>query len=125
MATILIIEDDEADQFTSEAMISLVRPDVNILIAADGREALEILSQEKTGPDLILLDINMPRMNGHEFLEAFCEDKFQKTPVVVLLTSSDQQRDKERVSQYNCVRDYLLKPMDEDKAHQLLAVMDK
>jgi len=56
----------------------------------------------------------MPRMNGHEFLKVFTEDNSRVIPVVVMLTSSDQQKDKDQAFTYKCVKDYLLKPISEE-----------
>jgi len=60
-----------------------------VLQAYDGQEALEVLKDLDTQPDVIFLDINMPRMNGHEFLEEY--SKWDKCSVVIImLTSSDK-----------------------------------
>jgi len=88
--------------------------DDELYIASDGKEAIEILESMPADPDLILLDINMPRMNGHEFLKVFTKDNTRTIPVVVMLTSSDQKQDKEQAFEYKCVKDYLLKPISED-----------
>lgn len=111
MQLIMIVEDNAADQFLSQAVIAAKRPDVKVVIANDGQEALELLKTAEPLPDLILLDINMPRMNGHDFLEVFSEDNTREIPVVIMLTSSNQERDKEKAMAYKCVREYLLKPI--------------
>ncbi|MEM7650823.1 MAG: response regulator [Pseudomonadota bacterium] len=125
MKTVLIIEDNEADQFLGELTIQRVRPDVQVLKAADGQEALDMLAENGIEPDLILLDINMPRMNGHEFLEAYSNNNERQIPVVVMLTSSDQERDKEQASGYHCVKDYLLKPIKPETVEDLQKIYDK
>lgn len=124
MKTILIIEDNEADQFLGQAIISSVRPDIEILKASDGQQALEILEEIGKEPDLILLDINMPRMDGHQFLEAFTDHNAREIPVVVMLTSSDQERDKEQAMAYRCVKDYLLKPIKKENIQKLEKLVD-
>lgn len=111
---ILIVEDSEPDQFLNKAILNRGQPKMNIMQAYDGVEALEFLEETHDRPDLILLDINMPRMNGHEFLKAYTERFNAVPPVVIMLTSSDQERDKQDALQYPCVVDYLLKPLNFD-----------
>lgn len=118
MKKILVIEDSEADQFYNQSIIESIYDNVEIHQAFDGEEALQILNNN-IDPDIILLDINMPRMNGHEFLEAYYRDAGKDTPVVIMLTSSDQERDKEKTSHYSCVRDYFLKPLTTDMVEKL------
>lgn len=117
MKKILVIEDSEADQFYNQSIIESIYNDVEIYQAFDGEEALGIL--DTIDPDIILLDINMPRMNGHEFLEVYYRDANKDTPVVIMLTSSDQDRDKEKTSKFKCVQDYFLKPLTEDMVKKL------
>lgn len=111
MNTVMIVDDSESDQFLSKVIIEKVNPDIRVLQAYDGQEALEILADLPKQPDVIFLDINMPRMNGHEFLAKYdaCEEQ---TVVVVMLTSSDQERDKEKSMSYKCVKKYFTKPLD-------------
>ena len=110
MQSILIIDDNKGDHFLNEAIIKSYSPDIKILKAYDGYEALNLLD-EGHEPDIILLDINMPRMNGHDFLKAWRKNSESSIPVVVMLTSSNQSVDKDKTEDYKCVRDYLLKPL--------------
>jgi CheY-like chemotaxis protein len=123
MKRILLIEDNEADQFLGQHVIQATRPGLEVQIASDGVEALEILSKMESEPDVILLDINMPRMDGHEFLKVFTNDNDREIPVVVMLTSSDQTLDKDRSMAYKCVKDYLLKPVSEEDIVALEALV--
>jgi len=107
----MIIDDSEADHFLAKDMIQKYNPNITVLQAYDGEEALEILTPMKEQPDVIFLDINMPRMNGHEFLENYSKQEKQ-APVIVMLTSSDQEKDKERSQAYQCVKKYCSKPLD-------------
>lgn len=111
MRTILIVEDDEADQFLHEVVIRRARPDVEIVKAFDGREALDLLAKIGTPPDLILLDINMPRLGGHDFLAEYVEQYHDEIPVIAVLTTSDQAADRERTMKYAVVKDYIVKPI--------------
>lgn len=111
MKSILLIEDSNADQFIAKTMISRLFPDVEILQAYDGIEALEVLRSLSSPPNLILLDINMPRMNGFDFLDSLCGEFPEDYPPIVMLTSSDQENDRLKARKYNCVNGYLLKPL--------------
>jgi CheY-like chemotaxis protein len=119
MKTVLIIDDNEADLFLDEIVIKGKFPDVKILKATDGEEALTIIEQNDKIPDVILLDINMPRMDGHQFLEAFTEENTKEIPVIIMLTSSNQDRDKEKANRYKCVKDYFLKPLTDESIEGL------
>lgn len=121
---ILLVEDQEADQFIAKRNLRKRWPDVEILCALDGEQAIEVLeSNMDCLPDLILLDINMPRMNGHEFMNAWSKRHNQSIPVVVMLTSSDQKADKEQAKEYAFVRDYILKPLDKNTVEALGTVL--
>lgn len=120
MPNILIVEDDIADQFLHEATVMEGFPDAKIYFARDGEEALQYIVEDSIYIDLILLDINMPRMNGLEFLEKYRElTGAPKIPVVVLLTSSYQDEDKKSASDYECVKDYLTKPLTPEQLNSL------
>jgi len=118
VSCVLVVDDSESDQFISKLMIESYAPNIVVLSAYDGQEALEMLASDECKPDLIFLDINMPRMNGHEFLEEY-NKKHDKEVVVVMLTTSEQKVDRERAMAYTCVKTYLIKPLD---ASQLGAI---
>ena len=70
---VLVVDDSDADQFLSKLMIRRFDPSIQVLQAYDGREALAVLDAMEEPPDAVFLDINMPVMNGHEFLAALHE----------------------------------------------------
>ena len=110
--SILIVDDSEADQFINQTLIKKHDANIEILQAYDGQEALNVLDECKALPDLILLDINMPGMNGHEFLEVYSTREYQGgQPSVVILTSSNQDKDKSLTTTYDCVLNYFEKPL--------------
>ncbi|MGN7439122.1 MAG: response regulator [Alcanivorax sp.] len=112
MNKILTVDDSETDQFYVKAIINSYDPDIQIIQAYDGREALNILrDHQDQKPDLILLDINMPGMNGHEFLKEYHQLVDQKSPVIVILTSSSEEKDIEQTKMYSNVVEYLTKPI--------------
>ena len=108
----MIVDDSDSDQFLARARLLQFDPEIEIIQAYDGQEALEKLEDPNVNPDVILLDINMPRMNGLEFLEQYSQRENQTT-VVAMLTSSDQPSDKEAALSYGCVKDYFVKLFDE------------
>ncbi len=114
ISKILIIDDSKSDQFIARVAIEELDENVEIFEAKDGLQAIEIL-QEGHKPDIILLDINMPKMNGFEFLNAYSKFSEQKISTVVMLTSSEQERDKEQAESFHFVKDYILKPIDLSK----------
>lgn len=112
LVTVMVVDDSEADHFICNHTLKKYNPDIKIIVAYDGQEALDILSEADDHPQVIFLDINMPRMNGHEFLEKYTETYGdQNGSVVVMLTSSDQQNDKDKSMAHDAVVDYFTKPL--------------
>lgn len=87
--TVLLVDDDEDDQDIFREAALLVNPDIRLLAARDGEDALSVLEQRASElPDFIFLDVNMPRMDGREFLRVVKADaRFQNVPVVIYSTS--------------------------------------
>lgn len=116
---ILLVEDDEVDTMNVKRAFKKVNIKNPLHIAGDGVEALAMLRGEGVPkltptPKIILLDINMPRMNGIEFLEHLRADPAFKSISVIVLTTSNEERDK--VAAYNLnVAGYILKPVQMDK----------
>ena len=110
--SILVVDDDENDQFICEYTIRKFDPSIRILKAFDGTEALDVLRTET--PDAIILDINMPVMNGFEFLDRYAQEFEVHAPVVAMLTSSHLGKDRERAMQYSFVKSYFEKPLQAD-----------
>jgi CheY-like chemotaxis protein len=115
---VLIVDDDEADfVMIEEALEAVPVPPVTTRVA-DGRQALDFLHrrglyQLARRPDLVLLDLNMPRMNGHEVLVAMKNDEGLKAIPVVMLTTSSAREDV--VASYRQhASAFVTKPMDYD-----------
>ena len=123
---ILLVEDDQVDQMNVKRAFernNIMNP---LYIAENGVEALAMLRDGRV-PDarrLILLDLNMPMMNGIEFLKKLrADDNLSATPVVVLTTSNDEQ---DKVQAYNLnVAGYLLKPVTFSNFVELTAALNK
>jgi CheY-like chemotaxis protein len=90
---ILLVEDDNVDVMTVKRALKDLKINNPLVSTANGEEALEYLkNNDNKKPCIILLDLNMPKMNGIEFLKiAKADDTLKKIPVVVLTTSSQQQ----------------------------------
>lgn len=113
---ILLVEDDKVDVMNVQRSFKKANITNPIYVAGNGLEALEILRGESKGVEmpsfrrLILLDLNMPKMGGIEFLEELRKDPELRSIPVIVLTTSDQERD--RVEAYNLnVAGYILKPV--------------
>lgn len=118
--TFLLIEDTPTDRFYAHYLLKEAYPDCEILDAADGLEALEILESEN-GPkiDIIFLDINMPGMNGFEFLEVYSQKELGIK--VCMLSSSNNQDDIDKAFAFECVKKYFTKPLDLTDLQEIFA----
>ena len=109
---ILLVEDDYVDAETVKRALKDIKVTNSLHLAGNGEEALDFLRNRKNGkPCIILLDLNLPKMNGIEFLEIAKKDEYLKRiPVVVLTTSMDEQ---DIVDSFNfSVAGYMIKPVD-------------
>lgn len=109
---ILLVEDDKVDVMTVKRAFKENKIINELKVASDGEEALEYLRDPNNQqPCIILLDLNMPRMNGIEFLKIVKHDELlKKIPVVVLTTSKAEQ---DRTESFNLsVAGYIIKPVD-------------
>ena len=123
---ILLVEDDEVDVMNVERAFERNKMKSALFVAGNGLEALAMLRSNKVPKErrLILLDLNMPKMNGIEFLEELRHDpELSITPVVVLTTSNDDQ-DKLDAFSFN-VAGYLLKPVTFSSFCERMATLDK
>ena len=121
---ILLIEDDEADIFLFEDIVKQNFPKCTIQTASDGQQAIDVMDVHKFSPDVIFLDINMPRMNGHEFLAAYGSTISDKAIPVYVLTSSDIKKGRDRVlfSPYQCIMNCCMKSAGLD---QVIAALNQ
>ena len=109
---ILLVEDDRVDQITVRRALKDINVTNLLIIVSNGEEALEFLRNEKNEkPGIILLDLNMPKMNGIEFLKVAKQDNSLKRIPVVVLTTSKQDQDK--IESFNLgVAGYMIKQVD-------------
>ncbi|MDO6595992.1 response regulator [Oceanihabitans sp. 2_MG-2023] len=107
---ILLIEDDMIEIMKLNRTISTLKLDHKIIEANNGEEALEILEQKDNLPDVILLDLNMPKINGIEFLSILKKDDVLKYIPTIILTTSNNQKDLLECYKIG-VAGYVLKPL--------------
>ncbi|MEE2743035.1 MAG: response regulator [Bdellovibrionota bacterium] len=117
MATILVVDDSESVRTTLRNILTAA--DHDITEAVDGYDALEKLKEKETY-DLILLDVNMPEMNGMEFIKVQAEDEnYKKIPTVMCTTESHPKLILE-AKKVGVVMAWLLKPFKEDKLKETI-----
>ncbi|WP_371371999.1 response regulator [Sporomusa aerivorans] len=126
--SILLVEDDEVDIMNVERAFKRINLTNPLLIARDGEEALAMLRNPENllglaAPSLTLLDINMPRMNGIEFLQAIRQDPNLRSMTVVVLTTSNEERDVVAAYQLN-VAGYIVKPVCFEQFVETMATLD-
>ena len=121
---ILLVEDDQVDAMTVKRALKEIKVTNRLDIVNDGEEALTFLkNSENKKPSIILLDLNMPKMNGIEFLKIAKKDEsLKKIPVVVLTTSKEDQ---DKVDSFNLgVAGYMIKPVDYRKFVEVVRTID-
>ena len=123
---ILLVEDDQVDVMNVRRAFQKNRITNPLYVAGDGIEALSMLRSAKVPPArrIILLDLNMPRMNGIEFLRELRNDPaLSVTPVVVLTTSNDER---DKIDAFNLnVAGYLVKPVTFINFVEVMAALNK
>jgi len=115
---VLLVDDDEPTNFLNKLTLKKYGCAEKIISVFDGQQALDYLDTCTDGdfPDLILLDINMPLMNGWEFLDEYQQLQFNhKAPVVIMLTTSVNPDDEEKSKKYNTIAGFLHKPLKADE----------
>ena len=103
---ILVVDDSKTDRL----MIENILKDYHLLSASDGIEAMEIIEKE-ANIDLVILDLNMPRMNGFEVLEALGQNEKYKKIITIILTNYDEMENEIRGLGLGAV-DYIRKPLN-------------
>lgn len=131
----MLVDDNPADNFIHTRQIldmGLVPDNEAVFIKENGRAALEFfqnfdenkrLYNDRYPPKLVLLDINMPLMNGFEFLDQYeqlAKDPRYDSVVILMLTSSDNPTDKKRAAEYSCLKGYLTKPITQEKLREVV-----
>ncbi|MEN9686272.1 MAG: hypothetical protein RLZZ28_2058 [Bacteroidota bacterium] len=130
--TVCLIDDDNIYQYTARVLLESTGMAGNIQSFYNGLEAIKFLKEEQEKPsealpDMIFLDINMPVMNGWEFLEEY--GKFSHLlprPIALYVVSSSvDSSDIQKSRSYQTVTDYLVKPVNRNKFRELIENLEK
>ena len=122
-----IIDDDPIFIYGTKRIMKEVDFAENIIVYNNGQEAVdglkEIINEGGLLPEVIFLDLNMPIMNGWEFLDEYenCRHEISKKTIIYIISSSVDPRDLERVKHYNQVDTYILKPITPDDLGKIIS----
>ena len=128
MKTILLVEDDYLDTMNVQRALRKLNSNHVLHTAYNGKEALTMLRGDgmprlNPAPDIILLDLNMPRMNGIEFLRELRADESLKHIPVFITTTSNEEYDRSAVQALG-VSGYIVKPLNFDNKGNPVSSMD-
>ncbi|RTE51852.1 response regulator [Arenibacter aquaticus] len=116
---ILLIDDDPMTNFINNTVIKSEFPNYSPVIFENGPDALAYIRENPKSFYLIFLDINMPVMDGWEFLETLSKDTSQYNLVIHILSSSLDSLDKRKADKSNLVTSFLTKPLKKDVLKEL------
>jgi CheY-like chemotaxis protein len=125
---ILLVEDNEGDILLTREALEEAKIMIKLKVVKDGKEAIDFLNKQGKYtavqlPDLILLDVNLPKKNGHEVLKYIKEtDGLKHIPVIMLTTSSSEKDINE--SYNNHVNCYITKPVEVDDFLSIVATIE-
>lgn len=119
-----LVDDDPVYLFATRKVMQMAGFCNSFLVFHNGREALDslivIIKAGAQMPDVILLDLNMPVMDGWEFLDEFIKIQLERKITIYVVTSSINPEDIDRVKAYENVQNYIIKPVTEKTLHEIL-----
>ena len=129
--SVLLVDDDKATNFLHDFYLKDWGYAENIYTALNGQEALDFLKTNEefrnNKPSLILLDVNMPVMNGFEFLEEYktLDPSMKASIVVVMLTSSLHTKDQEKAENQEDLKSFINKPLSKEAIESLMRQLEE
>lgn len=124
---VLLIDDDRATNFINTRLMKRLELICQVDVVYNGLEAIvhleNVLQERQAFPELIFLDVNMPGMNGWEFIESYAPQLHhlvQKVDIILLTTSTNPD-DKARASELDLVSHFVMKPLTEEKLRAIVA----
>ncbi len=126
---ILLVDDDRIYQFAARKTIEATGFAESISVYSNGQDAINYLKvnceNQTSLPDVIFLDVNMPVMNGWEFLDAYknLKSNLKKAVVIYVVSSSVDEIDVSKSRQYDTVKGYIVKPVLREKFRQILSTL--
>ena len=128
---VLLVDDNDTDNFIHKRIIELAGFSKNIIVKNSGKSALEFLESNQITPEnipgVVFLDINMPIVDGFVFLfeyDNFPEEIKQKCKIVIL-SSSDNKKDIDRIVDNEYVVHFITKPLSEESLEELKGILKK
>jgi CheY-like chemotaxis protein len=123
LTTILLIDDNKIDNFFHERVIRKFDKDIRVTSLQSAAKALKYLTSLPSDelPDLIFLDINMPEMDGWEFLEEYNKLDYicKKCVIVIMLSTSEDPEDKMRALKQGIATDFKSKPLTQEMLREI------
>jgi len=128
LINILLVEDNEGDILLTKEALEEAKILTSLTVVRDGKEAIDFVSRtgKYTGaslPDLVLLDVNLPKKNGHEVLQYIKGDEELKHIPVIMLTTSSSERDI-KLSYNNYANSFITKPVNVNDFLSVITAME-
>lgn len=124
-----LIDDDPIFLFGTQKLMEISNFSEEYITFNNGEEALEAILEIKDVndqlPDVILLDLNMPVMDGWQFLDELIKIPTKKEMIIYIVTSSIDSADVKRVSSYDGIKNYLVKPVTLDLLNQIIGEVNE
>ncbi len=121
---LLVIDDDDINIFIIKKIVEKTGLDINMVSKGNGQQAIDYIKETMANPEkfpnLMLIDINMPIMNGWEFVEAYQSLDIKHSVDMYILSSSVYENDIEKTKSYVSVRGFISKPLSIERLIELV-----